>query len=1106
MTLQAELSGRLDAGALLSALASGLGDAAEDLAAVSPALPPASVSGAGAAAGGLDLSAIGGAAGRVAGALGASVQDLPAPDALLGPVRAGLAAVDAALSGDPEARLRALLDRVTAEFEGDAAGGTLGALRRLAESLGSAGELAALRGALAGLLSAAGARELPGGGIGGLVAGALAALEAIGRMMTLETALAEARRLAALMPDQLGPAAGGTGLAAIETAAAAARARLAALDPADDAAVAAALDALAAVRAAETAFLDALRRGMAFGEATLALADPSAVLARIETALEGLRGAAVAGIAPALGALAGTLGPLVAVDLSGAPAFTLADLLGRMETATTGLAAELAALDLAPLTAPLTEGLGSVTDLLGTVEAALDGVISAVEAALGTVRDAVAALPLDEIAGAIRAAVAQVAELLATLGDLLGGVQAALGTAAGAATDALGRAEAAVATFRTGLETAFGAARDFVDGLGLDRVAGELADGVAAVSDLIGRADMGPAFATASGAIDTTAGVIGKVPFALLPDEMEQDVVDLLRPIRAVDGAAFRAEILAALQIGPDGTFALGAELDTAVAAVQGKLDALSEALKALDPRGLATALDEALADIRDAIGRAAPALDLAPLTDALDAAKAAVAALDPADLLAPLRSGFDDVLARIDAFRPSALVAPLDAELDALRTKLLDLTRLRVWRDELDAARAEALALAARIDPATIEAPLRAAFADLDARLREGAGPDLLGPLGAILGGLFAGGGAPVAPAAFGRVVAWLRAERAGGAQLSALAQGLHDAIAETGRRVAAADPAAAGGRIAAAVAGLSGAVAALPPGAGRDRLATGVAALDVSAEFRALAPNADRYRTLLAGAETAAADLALRGFGEVDTVAATIRTGLAPLLPLLETPRTALGRLGFTRFGDGLPGLLSELFAVATPERLASLLQPVYAAFHARVASLLDAVIGPVRAAIDRLIGLVETFDLDRLAGALDGIQAAVRAEIAAFHPDALLGPALAAFETARADVAAFDPLGPVRGVLDALRATIARVLATLDAGALLRIPTEIYDGIAGALAAIDLAAILAPLRARLDAIAADVATGLEDTVAAFGRLQGALPDRVGSTSLSASASVGA
>lgn len=1105
MTLEAELSIRMDGGGLVAALTAELGGATDDLQGVSVAVSADDVGTAGGEAGSIDLSGISGAIGSVTRELGGVLGTLPIGEDLIGPVRTGLSALETALAGNLEADLRGALDRVGAEFEAMEQAGALGALRQLATSLQSAPELAAIRDAIGGLLRAAGAREPPAASIGDLVSSVISALDAIGQMMALETALAEARRLGALIPGQLPDGRVQGLLAALEAAVAAAEDMLEELDVASDAAVDAAVNALATVRTAELALIDALTTGMAFGEATLSLIDPAGLVARTERILERLRGVAVGEIEAALGRIAGTIAPLLTPDLSGAPTFSLDALLDQIEAHAGDVAAEVTALDTSPVTEPFAQGLGSVTGVVAEVQKALDDVVAAIEAALGQVRDAIAALPLDQIAGAIRDVVGVIAGALETLGDVLGGVQEALGDAAGAAQTALARAEAAVDLFRRQLEAAFGEAKTFVDGLGLERIVGDVADAIQTVSDLIGQADMAPYFATAVDAIDTTTGVIEKVPFPLLPDDMEQDVVDLIRPIKTADLQAFRQQILQVLQIGEDGTFTLRPDLEDAVAGVQHKLDALLIALDKLDPQKLAGLINAALDTIREEIEKISPQLDLGPVTEALNAAKAAVAGLDLDEVLKPLTDGFDAVLAEIDDFRPSELIAPLDAQIDAMRQKVLDTTRLEEWRAKLDEARSELLELVDLLDPLQLEAPLRDAFADMQARLGDGRAPDLLAPLAAIVSTLMAGSGSSVAPEAFDRVATWLRGRVNGGAQLATLSGQLRAAVSDTRVVVDAIDPAAIQSAVAAQTARLSAAVSVLAAGSGRDRLQTAIAGLDLSVELRQIGPNHQRYSDVLAAAETAAANLATKGFGEVDTVATVLRAGLAPLVPLLQAPREALGRLGFTRFNEGLPGLLSELFSVATPARLAGILTPIFAALHGRVAALLDGFIQPVRDLIDGLIGIVQTFDLDRLTAALDGVHGAVRADVAAFHPDALLDEVKTAFADAQAAIAAFDPLGPVIDTLNALKATILRVLGKLDGHALLKTPIEIFEAIRDALDALDLDALLDPLLDRLDAIAGQVTGGLEDTVGSFERLQKALPSQVGSTSISASVSVG-
>ena len=1104
MSLTAELNLRLDASTLTTALTGELTGAGGDLGGISFAINSEDVGAASGAAGAIDLSALGGAVTGAAEALGGATADLPGVEELTAPIRGGLDALASITGGTIRADLEAALGRLVADAGAIGEGDTLSALRRLAEGVGSSDELTTVTTAADALIRLAGGTGLPQGGQAETISGVLTLLEAIGAMMTLETLLAQAARLGGIAATRLPEGGAGAVLAAHEAAVLQAEQVLDGLDTADDAAVGRALEAFVTVRVAASDSIELLRTGMATGEATLALIDPAALDGRVEAVLGRLRAATLDAVRQALADLAGKLAPIMNLDLSGAPQFALETLIADVESRADALAGEIAAFDPGLLTAPITETLSTVTSAVASIAEALDAIVTALTDALGRVRDAVAALPLDTVAGAIRDVVGVIAEALGRLTDLLGGIEEAIGDGAEAALAALGRAESAIDTFLTAVENLFRTAKDFIDALGIDAAIGEVADGIQTVADLIGQADMAPYFQTAQDAIGSTASVVDKVPFELLPDEMEQDLVDLIRPIKTADLDAFAGKIKDILQIGEDGTFTLRPDIEAGLAGIQAKIDELVDAMAALDPRQLTGEIDLALGDLRTEIEAVAPQAALGSVTEALDQAKAAVAALDVDTLLAPLREGFDAVLAAVDGVNPATLLAPVEAEIATQREALLDLVKLREWRETLNRVETEALAIAATIDPTGLEAPLTEAFGEARRRVREGGLTDPLMPLGTFLSGLLAGGGEAAAGGAMRRVAAWLRGSAAGGAALEGLASTLQAAIADARARAGALDPTTLAPMLATGRTRLAARVEVLAPGAGRDRLAAAAVTVDLSADLSALAPGRERYLAALATGEARLNDLAARGFGEVDTTAGQVRQALAPLVPLLETPQRTLERLGFAGLDRGLTGILDQLFEVATPARLAGILTPVYAALHGRIAALIAAVLDPVRALIDELIGLVEAIDLSRITTALGEVHAAIRAEIAAFHPDALLGEALTAFTEAREAVAAFDPLGPVIAVLDELKATIIRVLGRLDGDVLLATPIAIYDDLKGTIEGLDIAGLVDPLLDQLDAIAAQVDEGLDGTVEAFAELQDALPGQVGSTSISGSVSV--
>ena len=169
-----------------------------------------------------------------------------------------------------------------------------------------------------------------------------------------------------------------------------------------------------------------------------------------------------------------------------------------------------------------------------------------------------------------------------------------------------------------------------------------------------------------------------------------------------------------------------------------------------------------------------------------------------------------------------------------------------------------------------------------------------------------------------------------------------------------------------------------------------------------------------------------------------------------------------------------------------------------------LLDSVFEPLLGAIEDLQALPGQLSLAGLIAELDTIHATVRGQIAQLHPDQVLGDALTALTGLRERVADFDPLALLNEALTALRDSSSRVLGKLDAEDILATPLAVYDKILADLGQLDLQRILVPLLDTLDALAAGVEQGLEDTTTAFQRLQAALPDQIGSTTVSGSASL--
>jgi hypothetical protein len=260
--------------------------------------------------------------------------------------------------------------------------------------------------------------------------------------------------------------------------------------------------------------------------------------------------------------------------------------------------------------------------------------------------------------------------------------------------------------------------------------------------------------------------------------------------------------------------------------------------------------------------------------------------------------------------------------------------------------------------------------------------------------------------------------------------------------------------------------------------------------------------------GALPASGQLRDLSFTEADAASQRLRGALSPFsaIPQLISAITGIVGIPATALSQGLRGVLLAILDSAPPARLASMLTPVYLALRGRLEALLASLLDPLRAGIDDLIAAIDAIDIGDLTAELDEIHASARGEIAAFKPDALLAEPLAAFAEVKAAFAAFDPLGALDDALKAVEESVLTVLARLDPVKLVASPQAIFDDIFGALERLDVGALIAPIFDQLDAIAGQIDTGLEDTVGAFQRLQDALPDKIGSTSISVSVSASA
>lgn len=1112
MGLSATLSVTLDSRAIGTALIGQLAGPAANLGALALPMSAEQLGRISAPAGQVDAGPLAASAGQLAGRIPEALAALPLGDAVMRPLTALIDLAGQVAANDLPAQFNSVLTRLKAELDNPPAGGQVALLLRLAELLRDAPE----GQALARLLQAV----LPTGALApglafpflDVLRGANGAVQVLGGLMSLETVLAEAERLAGLLTARLDAAAiadadralrgllgeGATSLAV----------RLATLDPSDTPVLAGAMAQLAAVVAALARLRGLYADGFGPGEATLAYLDIDRLQAQLDAARTAIREADADPARRATEALAALLQPLLNFNLGNGPAGQLDQLLDGVAAQVATLAASIASLDLEALTAPLTTGLATLMQPLRDIQHLVDEVLQGLRGALDGVRAAVAALPLDDVAAALQAFMAPIAQALDAVRAVLAEVMAALQTAADASTAALTQVDAALAAFQQQLDALFAQAHQALAEADLDAVVGSVAQKVQAFADTLAQAQMKPYFDTAVSAIGAATDVVQAVPFGLLPESMKAEVDAAVQPVKAVDADAVSTQIKTTLGIGPDG-FALRDDLEAAIAEVQAKFDALLALVEANDPQTLLAPVDARLHSLAEQVRGLAPDLTLAPLREALDSVKATLRSLDPDALLQPVRDAFGQVTAALDGLSVASLVAPVQQRITSVRTALLAAIHLDDWDAGLDALRTQTLALLDKADPQQLQAPLHGALVELGDALARFPAAQGGTALGTVVAGLLAATGQRVQPQSFVAVSAWLAAAPgtpSGSVALAARSSAFAGSLAQARLLVEQLSPATLATALNPRLAELAAATQALATrlGAGHPGTATLLklrGGLDGAAVLGELATLHGRYLAALRQAEGRAAQFRAGGFSEADVGCAALRRVLEPLSPAFSQVRALFRAIGIPADELSVAGVARRLLAAAPPERLVGLVMPVFEALHRRLAQLLDGVITPLRSGSTELRALLDAVDLAPLVAAADGIVAQVRSEIDALHPDHVLAEPLAAFTALRQALLATDPLAAVTTILDNLRTLVAQVLDKLDLQKLLAEPLAIYREILGVLHGIDPAALLAPVFDQLDAIAEQVDSGLDDTVTGFKRLQDALPAGGGGSSLSVS-----
>ncbi|MFT5899116.1 MAG: hypothetical protein ACI97K_001766 [Glaciecola sp.] len=875
------------------------------------------------------------------------------------------------------------------------------------------------------------------------------------------------------------------------------------LDVSDDAQVAVAKRTISNVNNAVNGLHDAIAEGMAFGEATLIQLNPSGLKLSIQNSAAELGAIDTGQFEDFIEQIATHLQPLFLVDFNQAPVNTLDQWLTLLEGKTTELADGIGTYDIAALMSPINQGLEAILALPTALNDALQTLKLELQQSLNGIREAVESVPVDTLVDTIQKVLAPISTALEFISQLISNIQAVLETALATLQSALDSAEIAVDAIKVELEQVFQTVKTYIDSLALDQIIGEIAQQIQTFADALGTADMTPYFDQVTDVINTTTGVVDKVPFNLLPDSMEQEVVDLVKPIKEVNLDDLRDDIKDLLQIGEDGKFELRPVLDAALSAIQAKYDEVLEVVEQGNPQAFAEEINLQLATVQTKISELTPTVALEPIQEAIDSVKDVLSGFDLNQTLAPLNEGFDDIIDKVDEFKPSVLLEDLENSLTEARQSLFGSLRLDEWNDEILSLRQQAIDLLEPIDPSQLEPLLQTAVDEIKQKAADLPTKELAYAVGSFINGVLGGQAGQSRASSFAIILEWMESKQ-GTSQLVALANQASVNIDAAHQAASQISPTQIIVRLQPQLNTISAALTGLPDGAVKNDLVRCASQLSVETRLAPFSSLQQRYLQALQQASSDFTELANEGLSEVDLAVTKLQLIFQPLAFAKTFFVNILSLLGISGLEKGIQKFIEDVFAVATPKRLASIVTPIVTAFKDRVTEFIDGFLDPILNGIAEVQALEEQISLTSLIVELDAIHTTTRDQISQLHPNVILEDGVNAFTQAQTDVLAFDPLAPITTAIDLLKTSSTRVLGKLDAEQILETPIEVFGKVLASLQMIDLQNLLKPILDVLDSLSQKVSQGLDDTTDSFERLQDALPDQVGNTSISVSVSV--
>jgi hypothetical protein len=866
----------------------------------------------------------------------------------------------------------------------------------------------------------------------------------------------------------------------------------------------AAKSAMLAAQVSLQAYIDALSRALAFGEASAATLNVASASLRFEDigkSLGGVKREAIADVAAAFEALVGkgaviTAPPQTAADeLNATVRRILLDLKGRIDD-----------FDVSSIEKGIDSFIKTLTMPLDKLEAFKADVEGAVRGALETIRDAIATVDLtplraefdrvmSEVEGTVKQVSGEITEVRQAVDEGIARASAALADARDFVLGEQG--------LKAQIDNVFNQLRDLLQQLNVQGTLDTVTGAVAEVSVNLERIEISPVVDATVTAIDAVAAILDKVAPLIVTDDLRQKLSEATGVLRQVDFDEIRNELQKILDeiidgVNNDALGRISAEYNKAVAAI-GKLDP-TPALESLQKE----VFDPLIAELE----KIKPAEAMAPMVAAFADARATLDGFDPTESLAFLVEFHGDIKSRFDQISPDRLLEPVERALAEVRTAISNVLRIHQIHGALEQIEGFLAPILEAVDLAKWFAQLDGGLTEMRRVIETFDMRELLGPLGGILRDVFERTGAVLDQAG---LAALFEALATSGEPLSAHLTKATQTIAGVRDRSASINVTSIIGEFRPLHQSLNATFAGATLSVGAKAELRGVVAgLDPTAAFATMQSRAPRAQgsivTLHAefSAMTTSVAPVLASAQEVIDALRVLRRPLEALWELVLKPLRSFVPIPQ---GAGIRTILLAIFDAFDPRRWKGEIEQVAQSIVAKVKVLIGAtVIAALKGAVEKVSALIDGLNIDVLANALRGVHGSIAAQIDALDPKPLIATFRATYDTLLAAVDALDP-GPLVTELDTVytRDVVGLVRAISPQDLLLEPLKKIFAEISAMLGVLDIGELFKPVLDQLQRLRDELLVGIERAGVSYNGLLAAIPTGSASASVSVSVDVG-